>query len=109
MNINWKLRFKNTATITALAAAIVAFVYQILGIIGVTAPISQDNIMQAVGLIINLLVAMGILVDPTTPGVSDSAVSQAKTNINQTAESIVKSQQDDMAEAIDATESEVRK
>lgn len=51
----------------------------------------------------------GILVDPTTPGVSDSTVAQAKTNINQTAESIVKSQQDDMAEAIDATESEVRK
>ena len=30
-------------------------------------------------------------------------------DINQTAESIVKSQQDDMAEAIGATESEVRK
>jgi phi LC3 family holin len=76
MNINWKLRFKNTATITALAAAIVAFVYQILGIVGVTAPISQDNIMQAVGLVINVLVALGILVDPTTDGIADSAQAQ---------------------------------
>ena len=72
MNINWKLRLKNKTTFTALAACIVAFVYQLLGIFGVTAPISQDQVTQAVGVIINILGMVGILVDPTTAGTSDS-------------------------------------
>lgn len=72
MRINWKLRFKNKATVTALIACIIAFVYQLLGILGITAPISEEQITQIFGLIVNLLTALGILVDPTTAGASDS-------------------------------------
>lgn len=71
--MNIKLRLKNKTTLLAIVLAAVAFVYQILGILGVAIPISQDAVIQIVGIVINLLVGLGILVDPTTAGVGDSA------------------------------------
>lgn len=70
--INWKLRFKNKTTLITLATAIVALVYQILGVFGVTPSISESNIIEGIGLIINALAVVGIVVDPTTEGTSDS-------------------------------------
>lgn len=52
--------------------AIVAFVYQVLGIFGVVPSVSQNDIINIVGIVINLLVGLGILVDPTTAGITDS-------------------------------------
>ena len=72
MKINWKVRLKNKTWLLAFAGAIVAFVYQVLGMLGVVAPIAEDNVTQIIGLIINLLVALGIVQDPTTAGMSDS-------------------------------------
>lgn len=72
MKINWKLRLKNKTTILSLLACLVAFVYQVLGILGLTAPISQDEVTQIVGLLVNLLAGVGVLVDPTTKGTADS-------------------------------------
>ena len=49
----------------------------------VAAPITQDEVLQAAGILINLLVALGILVDPTTSGITDgsgSAESEEKEN-----------------------------
>ena len=72
MKINWKLRLKNKTTLAALVACIVAFAYQVLSILGITAPISEDQITQVIGVVINLLAAVGVLVDPTTSGAGDS-------------------------------------
>lgn len=71
--MNWKLRFKNKATLIAIVAAAVAFVYQILGILHIVPPITEEQVMQILGIIINILVGLGILVDPTTAGIGDSA------------------------------------
>lgn len=73
MKINWKVRLKNKTWLLAFAGAIVAFVYQILGMLGVVAPIAEDNVTQIIGLLVNLLVALGIVQDPTTAGMSDSS------------------------------------
>nr|DAJ19308.1 MAG TPA: holin [Siphoviridae sp. ctEup56] len=72
MNINWKLRLQNKTTLTTLILAIIAFVYQVLGIFGIVPGIDQNTMVNTCGLIINLLVAVGIVVDPTTAGISDS-------------------------------------
>ena len=72
MNINWKLRLQNKTTLTTLILAIIAFVYQVLGIFGIVPGIDQNTMVNLCGLIINLLVAVGIVVDPTTVGISDS-------------------------------------
>ena len=73
MKMNLKLRLKNKATLAALIAAAVAFIYQILGIVGVVPAVAQNDVIQNVGIVLNLLVALGILTDPTTAGVGDSA------------------------------------
>lgn len=70
--MNWKLRLQNKATLAALIATVVAFVYQILGIFGVVPAISQDMIISGFGILLNLLVALGVLIDPTTAGIKDS-------------------------------------
>ncbi len=72
MDINWKLRLKNKATLSTLLLALVAFVYQVLGIVGVVPGLSQDAATNLVAVLVNVLLALGIVVDPTTSGMGDS-------------------------------------
>lgn len=72
MKINWKLRAQNKTTLLALVAAILTFVYTVLGMFGVVPPVSQNDILEVVGLGLNILVMLGVIVDPTTKGLSDS-------------------------------------
>ncbi|WP_315523911.1 phage holin [Pseudoramibacter alactolyticus] len=72
MKMNLKLRLKNKATLTALIAACVAFAYQLCGIFGIVPAVGQDAVIQALGLIVNVLAALGVVVDPTTKGIGDS-------------------------------------
>lgn len=76
MRINWTLRLKNKATLAALATTVLAFVYQVCGIFGIVppvTPVTQDSLAQLACIVLNLLVALGVITDPTTSGVSDSA------------------------------------
>ena len=70
--MNWKLRLQNKTTLVTLIASLLALVYQVLGIFGVVPAVSEEQIMNAVMMIINLLCILGIVVDPTTKGVADS-------------------------------------
>lgn len=70
--MNFKLRLKNKTTLIALIAALISCIYQVFGILGITAPVTQDSVMQAVMFICNILVGLGVLVDPTTRGIGDS-------------------------------------
>lgn len=63
----------NKTTLVSLVLAVVAFVYQTLGLFGIVPAVSQDEVINLVGIIINILVALGVVVDPTTAGVSDSS------------------------------------
>lgn len=72
MKINWKLRLQNKATLTALVMALVALVYQVLGVCGVVPRVAQDQVTTIISMVINILCLLGIVVDPTTAGVSDS-------------------------------------
>lgn len=72
MMINWKLRLKNKVTLLTLLLALIAFIYQVCGIFGIVIPVSQNTLTQIIALLINILAAFGIIVDPTTTGVSDS-------------------------------------
>lgn len=72
MRINWKVRLKNKVWVTSFIALVVGFIYQLLGMLGVVAPISEDQLVNILGMVINLLVALGVIVDPTTDGVNDS-------------------------------------
>lgn len=82
--INWKLRLQNKTVLLAIIGALITCVYQILGTIGVVPAISESEAVNIVGVIINLLVALGIVIDPTTPGVGDSDLAKNRKHINET-------------------------
>ena len=70
--MNLKLRLKNKATLLALVLAVVTCIYQVCGILGIVPLVSEDTVTQLIGVLANLLVGLGVLVDPTTAGVTDS-------------------------------------
>ena len=73
MNINWKLRLQNKVTLSAIVMGVIALVYQSLGMFGVVPSISQDMVVNWAGMVINILVLIGVVTDPTTNGLNDSA------------------------------------
>lgn len=70
--INWKVRFKNKAFLITFTTTVIAFLYQLLAMFGIVPAISEDVVTQLVMMIINVLATLGIVVDGTTKGVSDS-------------------------------------
>lgn len=56
----------------SIAAVIVAFVYQLLGMFGVVPKISENDIVNLIGMFLNVLAAIGVITDPTTKGLNDS-------------------------------------
>ena len=72
MKINWKLRLQNKTTLVAIIAGLLALGYQIAGWFGVAPQVSQSEALSAVATAINVLVLLGVVVDPTTNGVNDS-------------------------------------
>ncbi len=72
MKINWLVRFRHKTFLLTFIPMVLAFVYQLLGLFDVTPRISQSDTMNFVSIVINLLAALGIIIDPTTAGISDS-------------------------------------
>lgn len=72
MKINWKVRFKNKTWLITFLLAILAFVYQILGMFDIVPAITQDMATQLISAVVNILVAVGVVIDPTTAGAGDS-------------------------------------
>lgn len=66
MKINWKLRFKNKATLAAIVATAILLAQQL----GFKLP---DNINDVANTALTLLVLIGVISDPTTAGLSDSS------------------------------------
>ena len=72
MKINLKVRMKNKTFVITMLTTVIAFIYQILAMFEIVSPISKEQATQVIMLLVNILVGLGILVDPTTKGVSDS-------------------------------------
>lgn len=72
MKINLKVRMKNKTFVITMLTTVIAFIYQILAMFEIVAPINKEQATQVIMLLVNILVGLGILVDPTTKGVSDS-------------------------------------
>lgn len=72
MQMNWKVRFKNKIWLSSFIAAIVSFTYTILGMFDIAPEVTQNLIMSVINGILMILSVAGIIVDPTTQGISDS-------------------------------------
>lgn len=69
MKINFKIRFRQKQFIVAIISALLLLVQQIAKIFGYE--IVTDGIIQLVNVILSLLVMIGVVIDPTTKGLSD--------------------------------------
>lgn len=65
MKINWKLRFKNKATLAAIVATALLLAQQL----GFELP---SNISAITNTLLSIAVLVGLITDPTTKGFEDS-------------------------------------
>ena len=72
MKINWSLRFHNKVWLTTLLAVVCTFVFNLLDLFGIETTVAQEQVMQLGAALLSLLSTLGVVIDPTTPGVSDS-------------------------------------
>ncbi|MDY6307425.1 MAG: phage holin [Oribacterium sp.] len=72
MKINWKIRLRNKTWLLTAIGAIVSLVYQLLNAFGITPDIGQEQVMNWVTSLLSMLAMIGVIIDPTTPGSSDS-------------------------------------
>ncbi len=72
MKINFKARLKNKAFVVGVATLSVSFVYKLLSAMEIVPAVSENEILELLGLLVNILALVGVIVDPTTKGISDS-------------------------------------
>ncbi len=70
--INWKLRLKNKTTLLALLTALVAFIYQVCAALNIVPTMPETTVVNGIKMVLTILVALGVVVDPTTAGIEDS-------------------------------------
>ena len=73
MKINWKVRFQHKQFWVALIALLIVLANQIAGIFNVDITVYSEQVTGISETILMILALMGIIVDPTTFGTSDSS------------------------------------
>lgn len=72
MKINWTVRLKNKMWLSSFLAFCVSTVYTLLGMFDIAPSVTQDSVLQVVSAVLQLLGLLGVIADPTTPGMQDS-------------------------------------
>ena len=74
--INWKVRIKSKAFWLALIPAVLLLIQTVAAVFGYTLNFEalQGHLLDVVNAVFLLLAILGIVVDPTTAGVGDSAL-----------------------------------
>ena len=70
--INWKVRFKNKIWLGSFCSLIVGFIYSMLALFDIFPEVTQSLVLQLLNQILTFLGLIGVIVDPTTAGLSDS-------------------------------------
>ena len=77
--MNFILRLKNKATLTAIVGAILLFIKHITEAFGMDLSAQIEQVSGLIGAVITLLVGIGVVVDPTSKGVKDSGITKTYT------------------------------
>src|SRR5699024_4935547 len=77
--MNFILRLKNKATLTAIVGVILLFIKQITEAFGIDLSEQIEQVSGLIGAVITLLVGIGVITDPTTVGVKDSGITKTYT------------------------------
>ena len=75
MNINWQVRIKNKAFWVAIIPAVLLLIQAVAAVFGYTLDFTELNtkLLAVVEAVFVVLVILGIVNDPTTKGLADSA------------------------------------
>jgi len=73
MKINWKVRFKNKVWLGSFLSLIIGFVYSMLSLFDIFPEVTQSLVLQLMNQVLTFLGLIGVIVDPTTAGLEDSA------------------------------------
>lgn len=72
MKINIKARLKNKAFLISAITLGISFVYRLLALADVFPAVTENEVLELCGIFVNVLAVIGVVVDPTTTGISDS-------------------------------------
>ena len=74
-NINWLVRIKNKQFWIALIPAVLLFIQVVASVFGFTLDVGDlgDKLLSVVNALFAVLTILGVITDPTTKGVADSA------------------------------------
>lgn len=72
MKINWKVRLRHKQFLASLIALLLVLANQIAGIFNVDITVYNDQITAVSETVLSILALLGIVIDPTTAGSSDS-------------------------------------
>ena len=72
MKINWKVRLRNKTWLASAIALVISFLYDLLEMLELVPPLSEDWVLSLCQTILTLLTALGVMIDPTTAGAADS-------------------------------------
>ncbi|WP_374966022.1 phage holin [Lysinibacillus sp. RS5] len=72
MKINWKVRIRHKQFWVSLIALLIVLANQIAGIFYVDITVYNDQVTAISETILSILGLLGIIIDPTTQGTSDS-------------------------------------
>lgn len=70
--INWRVRLKNKAFWLTVIPAILTVLYAVFDLVGVIPALERETLLKAVYALFSVLSVLGIVIDPTTKGISDS-------------------------------------
>lgn len=72
--IDWSARLSNKAFWVAIIPAVLLLIQQVAGIFGFTLDLGtlQDQLVSLVGTVFMILAILGIVANPTTPGITDT-------------------------------------
>ncbi len=72
MKINWKVRIKHKPFLLGAFALLLLLVQQIGALVGYDTTIYNEQVTELFNTVLAFLVLIGVVVDPTTEGTSDS-------------------------------------
>lgn len=73
-NINWLVRIKNKSFWIALIPAVLLLIQVVAAVFGITLDLGDlgNKLLAVVNAVFGVLAILGIVVDPTTSGITDS-------------------------------------
>lgn len=70
--MNWKVRLKHRQFWLALISGVALFSNQVASIFGYDITIYSEKIQESLETLLLILMALGVVIDPTTEGIRDS-------------------------------------